>query len=126
MRTRGNDEDCRGLEIFFVVVTTPVRSCFGGLIFKSARPHCREVVARYRPASKCSFRGYAVRTRSEVPFGATTTSPVGIDICRYAYVAIPTVADYYEIVIGVDTHAAHALCVVTATTGAAEGQSKFS
>lgn len=40
---------------------------------------------------------------------------------------MPIVADNYEIVIGVDTHAAaHALCVVAAVTGAAEGQSKFS
>ena len=40
---------------------------------------------------------------------------------------MPIVADNYEIVIGVDTHAAaHALCVVAAATGAAEGQSKFS
>ena len=35
---------------------------------------------------------------------------------------MPIVADHYEIAIGVDTHAAaHALCVVAATTGAAEG-----
>ena len=42
-----------------VVAATPVRSCFGGLIFKPARPRGREVVARYRPASKCSFRADA-------------------------------------------------------------------
>jgi len=40
---------------------------------------------------------------------------------------MPIVADNYEIVIGVDTHAAaHALCVVAAVTGAADGQDKFS
>ena len=40
---------------------------------------------------------------------------------------MPIVADNYEIVIGVDTHAAaHALCIVAAVAGAAGGQSKFS
>lgn len=39
---------------------------------------------------------------------------------------MPIVADHYEIVIGVDTHAAnHALCVVTATTGAVQDKASF-
>src|SRR3546814_13157573 len=39
---------------------------------------------------------------------------------------MPIVADNYEIVIGVDTHAAaHALCVVAAATGAVQDKASF-
>ncbi|MDV6278450.1 hypothetical protein R3Q06_34105 [Rhodococcus erythropolis] len=39
---------------------------------------------------------------------------------------MPIVADKYEIVIGVDTHAAaHALCVVAAATGAVQDKASF-
>src|SRR5271155_2429699 len=83
--------------------------CFGGLI-RSLPDSLPRVVARYRPASKCSS-------------GPTpnTTSPIGRNS-----VAMPIVAEEYTFVIGVDTHAAtHSLALVTGTTGAIVDQAVF-
>ena len=91
-----------------IVAATPVRSCFGGLI----RSLPDLVAARSWPVTACLevlFPGRQRRRPSE------RTS-----------VAMPIVADNYEIVIGVDTHAAaHARCVVAAATGAVQDKASF-
>lgn len=93
-----------------VEAAAPARFCFGGLI-RSLPDSLPRVVARYRPASKCSFRA-----------DAETTSPTAKEF----NVAMSIVAEHYEIVIAADTHAAtHTLALVNAVNGAVDSQEVF-
>ena len=88
----------------------PARSCFGGLI-RSLPDSLPRVVARYRPASKCSFRADAAND---------------VVYWKEINVAMPIVAEQYAFVFGVDTHAAtHSFALISATNGAIIDQAVF-
>ncbi len=68
-------------------------------------------MARYRPASKCSFRAGAA---DDVVYW------------KEINVAMPIVAEHYSFVIGVDTHAAtHSFALINATNGGIIDQAVF-